>query len=131
MKKDATGLSQRPLRITLHIYQCSIRILYKTCPQLFIADWPSRHNHKRNRDKEILGMNITINAIESFMDIPNWLTEKEIRSVTLEDKHLNMVSDYILYRWPSIRAEIQKCLETNWLFRDEIVIISGTAKKVK
>ena len=44
-KKDVVILSQKIQRMLLYIHQHSRRILYKATPQLFIADWLSRHNH--------------------------------------------------------------------------------------
>ena len=67
-------------------------------------------------------MNITINAIESCMDIPNCMTAKNIKSVTLDEEHLSILSEYVLCGWASIRAEDQK---DSWLycsFRDENLI---------
>ena len=43
-KKDIASLSHRLQRMLLWIHQYNIEILYK--PQLFIADWLSRHNHE-------------------------------------------------------------------------------------
>ena len=48
---------------------------------MFIAYLLSRYNHKTNRDEEIPGMKITINAIESCMDIPDCMTTEKIRSL--------------------------------------------------
>ena len=39
----------------LHIQQCSMHILYKSGPELYITDWLSCHNHIQNQDQEILG----------------------------------------------------------------------------
>ena len=61
-KKDVVSLSHRPDRIRSRIHQYNIRILHKPGPELFITDWLSRHNHVTNRDEEISGMCITINA---------------------------------------------------------------------
>ena len=69
----------------LYINWYNIRILYKLELQLFIADWLSRHNHDTNRDEEIMGMCITINAIRSCKDIPECMRAKEIRITTLHD----------------------------------------------
>ena len=64
-------------RIIQCIHQQSIRILYKTRPQLLVrlAVQPK----PQNRDKEILGMNITINAIDLCKEIPDCMRVEEIR----------------------------------------------------
>ena len=46
------------------------------------------------RDEEILGMNITINAIESCTHIPDCMPEEVIRSASTDDEHLNNQNTY-------------------------------------
>ena len=41
-------------------------------------------------------MHITINAMQSAMDIPGCLTVEEIREVTLEDEHLSALVELVL-----------------------------------
>ena len=48
--------------------------MYKPEPQLSIVDWLSRHNHETNRNKEMPGINVTINAIRSCIDIQVCMT---------------------------------------------------------
>ena len=72
-KKDIASLSQRLQRIFLCIHQDSIGVLYKPGLHLFILDWLSGHNHKTKRDKEMLAMNITIDAIVMHR-IPDCMT---------------------------------------------------------
>ena len=79
--------------------------------QLFIADWLSRHHHETNRDKEISGMCITINAIESCTDIPGCITAEEIRVATLDDQHLGILSEHVFHILSSTKAEVQKELQ--------------------
>ena len=74
-------------------------------------------------------MNITINAIESFMDISGSMTAEEIRSVTTDDEHICRLSEYVLHSWLSITAEVQKDLQPYWSFRDEIAIIDRSQGK--
>ena len=45
-KKDVAMLSQKMQRFLLRINQYRVRIIYKPGPDLFIADWLSRQNHK-------------------------------------------------------------------------------------
>ena len=53
---------------------------------LFIADWLSRQN---NKDEEIAGMDIKINAIYMTTDIPNCMNSQEIQQATANDDHHN------------------------------------------
>ena len=41
-------------------------------------------------------MNVTIDAIEPKIYIPYYMTAEEIKSVTIDDEHLSMVSEYVL-----------------------------------
>ena len=84
--------------------------------QLFIADWLSRHSHETNRDEEIPGMYTTINAIESWMDIPDCVTAEEIRMATLDNEQLAILSEHVFCSWPSTKAEVQEELQPYWLF---------------
>ena len=69
---------------------------------MFIEDWLSRYSHKTNRDEEIQGINITINAIEACTDIPHCMRTEEIGTAPMDDKHLSMPSEYLLHAWPSM-----------------------------
>ena len=40
------------------------------------------------------------------MDIPDCMTPEETRSVAIDDEHLTRLSEYVLYGWPSTRAEV-------------------------
>ena len=52
-KKDVATLSQCIQGILLKIHQYRVQIIYKPGPEIFIADWLSRHNHKEGKDKPI------------------------------------------------------------------------------
>ena len=70
----------------------------------------TRHNHETNRDKEILVICININATESCTDIPDCRITEEIRT-TIDDGHLGILSDLVLFVWPLTKAEEQKELK--------------------
>ena len=63
-KKDVATLSQRLQQILLRIYQYRVRIFYKPRSDLFMADWLSQQNCKENKDEEIKGMQISVNAMQ-------------------------------------------------------------------
>ena len=48
-KKDVATLSQRIEDILLKIHQYRVQVIYKPGPDIFIADWLSRHNHAEGR----------------------------------------------------------------------------------
>ena len=76
-------------------------------------------------------MNIIIKAIDSCMDIQDCMMAEEIRSATMDDEDVSMLSEYILCGWPSVRAKVQKDVQPYWSFRDEIVIIDGNDMKIR
>ena len=58
--------------------------------------WLFKHNHVRNRDEEILGMNVPINAIESCMGILECMTVEDIRSAPKVNEHFSILSNYMI-----------------------------------
>ena len=44
-------------------------------------------------------MCITISAIESYMDIPDYMTAEEIRTAKLDDDHQGTTVILIIQRW--------------------------------
>ena len=98
------------------------RDLAQARPQLFIADWLSRHNNNEGKDEEILGMSLIINAVETCTDIPKCMMAEEIRQPMQDDDHPSAVSTYRVHGWPSTRAQVWKELQPYWPFRDDITV---------
>ena len=71
-KKDVATLLQHMQCILLEIHQYRVQIIYKPDPEIFIADWLSRHNHVEGKDKPIKDMNVRVDAIQSAADMPEW-----------------------------------------------------------
>ena len=69
-RKDVTTFSQWLQCIMLCIQQYSMHIFYKPGPELYIVDRLSYNNHAENRDQEIIGMNVTMHALNTVVDIP-------------------------------------------------------------
>ena len=86
----------------------------KAWPHAFIADWLSRHNHKTNRDEEILGLCIAINAIEQCMKISDCMAAEKIKVETQDNKHIGMLSESMSHGWPLSKTEVQKELQQYW-----------------
>ena len=85
-KKHAGNPSNRLQRVLLWIHINSNSQYYvRPEPELFITDLILRHNNKANIDKEIAAMGVLINTIELYTDIPDCMTSKAVREVTLED----------------------------------------------
>ena len=78
-KKDVTTLSQCIQHIPLKIHQYRVQITNKPGPEIFIADWLSRHNHTEGKDKPIKGMEIQGDMIQTMMDMPECVSMAEIQ----------------------------------------------------
>ena len=81
-------MSQRIQHILLRIHQFQVRILCKPGPDLFITDNQSRHSHTENKDTEILGMDIKVDAIQTATKIPNCTSIPQLQQATAQDNHL-------------------------------------------
>ena len=87
-KKDVATLLQCIQCILLKIHQYRVQIIYKPGPEIFIADWLSRHNHTEGKDKPIKGMDIWVDAIQTATDMPECISMAEIQQESSQDNHL-------------------------------------------
>ena len=55
---------------------------------LFTADWLFIQNHKENKDAEIHGMQLNINAIQTTTNILDCMTTQELQQATPQGEHL-------------------------------------------
>ena len=78
-KKEVATLSQRLQWILLRIHQYRVRIIYKPVLDLFIAVLMSRNKHEKNKDAEIPGLQLNIDAIQSTTDFPNCMTMQKLQ----------------------------------------------------
>ena len=58
----------------------------------------SRNNHSINKDEEIPGMSININAVETCIDILECMTAEEIELVTLDEELIGVVLNYVIIK---------------------------------
>ena len=105
-KKDVGKLSKRIQHILLRIHQFQVRILHKPGPDLFTADWLSRHNHTENKDTEIPGMDIKVNAIQTATNISECMSIPQLHQTTAQDNHLPCLKGYIIRAWPENRDQM-------------------------
>ena len=78
--------------------------MYK--PELFITDWLSKHNHMENKDKEIHGMDVRVDAIQISTNGPEYMSIQNIQQATAKDKHLQHLKGYIIAGWPEIKDQV-------------------------
>ena len=84
-KKDVATLSQC---ILLKIHQYRVQIIYKPGPEIFIADWLLRHNHREWKDKPIKGMEVQVDTIQTIMDMLECVSMAELQQASSLDNHL-------------------------------------------
>ena len=117
-KKGVATLSQR-----LQYVQYRVRIIYKCGPDLFIADWLSRQNPKENKDDEMLGLKININAIHTIPGISKCMTIQKLQQVMTKDDNLQQLREHIICSWPQSRNKVPQEITPYLMFRDGITVI--------
>ena len=124
-KKDVAMLSQRIQGILLRIHQYTVRIIYKSGPNLFKADWFSRQNHKENNDTETPGMHLNINAMQTTTNIPDCITINELQQAISQDTHLQYLKEQIIQSWLEDRDQIPQDMRTYGIFQDDMAMVDG------
>ena len=100
-------------------------------PEIFIADWLSRHNHTEGKDKPIKGMDVQVDTIPTATDKPEWVSMAEIQHASSMDNHLQQLKGIIITGWPDSRDELCVDLQPYWSYRDELAVIDGIILKGK
>ena len=90
-KKDVVTLLQHIQCILLKIHQYRVRIIYKPGPEIFIADWLSRNNHMEGKHKPIKDMDVSVDAIQNSIDMPECISMAEIQQASSQDDHLQQL----------------------------------------
>ena len=124
-RKDVATLSQCIQCILLKIHQCRVQIIYKPGPEIFISDWPLRHNHTEAKDKPINGMDIQVDTIQTATDMPECISIAEIQHASSLDNHLQQLKGIIITGWRDSRDEPHVDLQPYWSYRDELAVIDG------
>ena len=127
-KKDIATLSQHIQHILLKIHQYRVQIIYKPGPEIFIADWLSRHDHIEGKDKPIKGMDTQVDAIQSVTDMLECGSTAEIQASS-QDDHLQQLKSFIIAGWSDTKDELHADLRPYWLYRDKLVVIDGIILK--
>ena len=128
-KKDVTTLSESIQCILLRIHKYRVTILYKPGPEIFIADWLSRQNHKENKDAAIHGMDIRVDAIQASMNVPECMLVQQIQQATALDEHLQQLKGFIIAGWPESKEQLDQDIRMYWSFRDDMTVIDDITMK--
>ena len=129
-KKDvAATLLQHIQCILLKIHQYRVQIIYKPGPEIFIADWLSRHNHVEGKDKPIKDIDVWVDTIQSTTDMPECISMAEIQQASAQDNHLQQQKSFIMAGWPDTKDELHTDLRFYWLYRDKLAVIDDIILK--
>ena len=130
-KKDVATLSQCIQCILLKIHQYRVQIIYKPGPEIFIADWLSRHNQMEEKDKPIKGIDIQVDAIQAITEMLECISVVEIQQASSTDNYLQQLKGIIITGWLDSRDELHVDLQPYWSYRDELAVIDGLILKGK
>ena len=64
-------------------------------PRHILTDWLSRNNHTEDKDQEIIGMNINVNAISTTVNMPVCTSTEDIQVTTCEGAHFKKLKSYM------------------------------------
>ena len=103
--------------------------MYKPGPDIFIADWLSRHNHVEGKDKLIEDMDTQVDAIQSITDMLECVSMVEIQQASAWDNHLQKLKSFIISGWPDMKDELCADLRPYWSYRGELAVIDGIILK--
>ena len=70
--------------------------MYKPGPDIFFADWLSRHNHVEGKDKPIEDMDVQVDALQSTTDMLECVSMAEIQQASAQDDHLQQLKSFII-----------------------------------
>ena len=87
----------------LKIHQYRVQIIYKPGPKIFIADWLSQYNHVEGKDKPIKDIDISIDTIQTALDIPECLSMSQIQQASTQGDHLQCLKSFIVTVWLSTK----------------------------
>ena len=128
-QKDVAMLSQCIQYILLKIHQYMVQVMYKPGPDIFIADWLSRHNHIEGKNKPMEDMDTQVDALQSTTDMPECVSMAEIQQALAQDDHLQQLKSFIIAGWPDKKDELHADMRPYWLYRGELVVIDGIILK--
>ena len=73
-----------------------------------------------NKDAEIPGMQLTINAIQTTTNIPDCMAIEELQQATSQDEHLHHHQEYTIRCFPE---HLPQDMRTYWTFQDDMTVI--------
>ena len=128
-KKDVATLSQRIQHVLLKIHQYGVQVIYKPGPDIFIADWLSRHNHAEGKDQLIKGMELWVDVIQTTTDMLECLSTTDLQQASSEDSYIQKLKHFIITGWPDSKDEVSEELKPYWSYMDKLAVIDNVVLK--
>ena len=70
-----------------------------------------------------------MDAIQSLVNMPEYISIEEIQQTLLQDAHLQQLKTFVIAGWPHTKDELQTDIRPYWPYRDELVVIDGVILK--
>ena len=128
-KKDVATLLQRIQCILLKLHQYRVQVIYKPGPDIFIADWLSRHNHVEGKDQPIKEMELWVDVIQTTTDMSECLSMTDLQQASSQDSHIKKLKYFIITGWPNSKDEASEEFKPYWSYRDELAVIDSMVLK--
>ena len=128
-KKDVATLLQHMQCMLLKVHQYRVQIIYKPGPEVFVADWVSRHNHVEGKDRPIEDMEMRMDTIQNVTETPECVSMAEIQQASTQDDHLQHLKSFIIAGWPNSKDELHADLKLYWSYSDRLAVIDGILLK--
>ena len=93
--------------ILLRIHQYSVCIIYKSCPDIYTADWLSQNNYTKNKGQKIERISINVSVISTLVNISTCTSIEDICVTTLDNTHLQQLKAYIIQGCIHIKKEVE------------------------
>ena len=82
-------------------------------------------------DREISGLGINVNTINTKTDLPVCTTIQDIQEVTAQNAHIQDLKIYITYGWPHKKDDMAQDIQKYWPIIHEFAMIDGATVKGK
>ena len=92
-------------------------------------DWLPHLNHRENKDNEIQGMDIGIDALQIMTDVPDCMSILQIQQATTQDGHLQQLKNNIISGWPATKDQLLQDIRLYWSCKDDLAVIDGVIIK--
>ena len=113
----------------IKIHQYRVQGIYKPGPDIFIADWLSRHYYVEGKDQLIKGMELQVDILQTTTDMPECLSMTDLQQASPQDSHIQKLKCFIITGWLNSKDKVCEELKPYWSYRDKLAVIDGVVLK--